>query len=73
MLMERKDGQNRRVSFSMKFCKQETGEIVTVKEAVCTSSYYHNSTCNIMFLPSLQVRTIHKLSIIEFNGQEVYL
>lgn len=57
----------------MKFCKQETGEIVTVKEAVCTSSYYYNSTCNIMFLSSLQVRTIHKLSIIEFNGQEVYL
>lgn len=57
----------------MKFVKAETGEIIEVKEAVCTSSYYFNSTCNIMFLPSLQVRTIFKLSIIEFNGQEVYL
>jgi len=42
----------------MKFVKLSTGEIVTVNEAVCTSSYSGNRTFNIMFLPSMQVRKI---------------
>ncbi len=72
MLMQRTDAQKRRVPFSMKFVKLSTGEIITVKEAVCTSSYHANRTFNIMFLPSLQVRKILKVLIIEFNGNEVY-
>lgn len=73
MLMERKDGNNRRVPFALKFVKAETGEVVTVKEAVCTSSFHENATFNIMILPSMQVRKIRKYSIIEFNGKELYL
>jgi len=72
MLMERTDAQKKRVPFSMKFVKLSTGEIVTVNEAVCTSSYSGNRTFNIMFLPSMQVRKIYKILIIEFNGNEVY-
>ncbi|MBW6491873.1 MAG: hypothetical protein K0B15_11845 [Lentimicrobium sp.] len=70
--MERKDPQKQRIPFSLKFIKMSTGQIVNVKEAVCTSSYNEGKTCNLLFLPSLQVRKIHIISIVEFNGQEVF-
>jgi len=73
--MELKGRDKKPVPFSMKFIKS-TGEIVTVKEAVCTSSYHggnDGATVNIMFLPSKEVRKVKVLSIIEFNGQEVFI
>jgi hypothetical protein len=72
MLMQKIDAQKRRVPFSLKFVKLTTGQIVDVKQAVCTSSYSANRTVNIMFIESMQVRTIRKILIIEFNGHEVY-
>jgi hypothetical protein len=72
--MERVDKDKRRVPFSLKFVKASTGEIVTVKEAVCTSSSNGNvgGTVNIMFKPSMEIRKVRVLSIIEFNGFEVF-
>jgi hypothetical protein len=69
--MERFDKDRRRLPFSMKFVKLSTGEVVTVSSAVCTSSH-NQGTVNIMFLPSMQVRKVWVISIIEFNGLEVF-
>jgi len=73
LLLERKDRDNRRVPFSLKFVKLSTGDIVHVENAVCTSSHNNPKTVNIMILSSLQVRKIRMISIIEFNGSEVFL
>ncbi|MHC1775713.1 MAG: hypothetical protein AB9834_09900 [Lentimicrobium sp.] len=70
--MERHNPDKRRTPFALKFIKMSTGQVVTVKEAVCTSSFNESLTCNLLFLPSLQVRKIRRISIVEFNGQEVY-
>ncbi|MGE5318498.1 MAG: hypothetical protein ACM3ME_10925 [Chloroflexota bacterium] len=73
-LMEMKGKDRRPKPFSLKFVKS-SGELVTVNEAVYTSSFNGgdgNATVNMMFLPSKEVRKIKLLSIIEFNGQEVF-
>lgn len=73
LLMERKGADKRRIPFTMEFVKQSTGQVVEVKEAVCTSTFSENRSANIMFLPSLEVRKISMLSIIKFNGEEVFV
>jgi len=70
--MERKDEDKRRIPFSLKFVKMSSGQVVEVKNAVCTSSFHEGITCNILLLPSMQLRKIRRISIIEFNKQEVY-
>lgn len=52
---------------------KKSGEVVRAKNIVCTSSFYQNNTFNILFLQSREVRKIHALLIIQFNGQEVFL
>lgn len=75
-LMERTGKDRKPVPFSCKFVKS-TGELVIVNEAVCTSSYSGgedgNVTVNLMFLQSKEVRKVRVVSIIEFNGEEVYI
>ena len=58
--------------FSCKFVKRTTGEIVTVEKCFCTSVHSEGGTMNIKF-PNGQIRKIRILSIIEFNGVEVYV
>jgi hypothetical protein len=74
-LMEMRGQDRRPKPFSLKFVKS-TGQLVTVPEAVCTSSYSGgegNATVNIMCLPSKEVRKVKVLSIIEFNEQAVFI
>ena len=59
-------------AFSIKFVKR-SGGIVEGKECVCTSSFDRNKTQNIMFTESKQVRTVRNVSIVEFNGEEVFI
>jgi len=73
ILMEKKDQNGRRLPFSLKFVKASTGEVVTINQAVLTSSYEGNRTYNIKLLPSGQVRKIRQLSVVEFEGEKVYL
>jgi hypothetical protein len=70
--MERKGPDKKRIPFSLSFVKMSTGQIVKVEQAVCSSNFPGNKTCNLLFLPSNQVRKIHLIAIIEFNEQEVY-
>ena len=72
-LLERVDGNKRRVPFELTFIKKSTGEKVDVQKAVCTSTFAENRTANIMFYPSMETRTISMLSIVKFNGEEVFV
>jgi len=59
-------------SFSIAFVA-EKGEIVAVKEAICSSFHSKGRTMNIKIPISNQVRTIRRCTIIAFNDQEVAL
>jgi len=72
LLMERLDKNRRKVPFSLTFVKS-TGELVEIKEAVCTSTFNENHTANIMILPSREIRKIYLVSIIRFNNEVLFL
>jgi len=57
-------------TFSIKFIKSSTGEIIEIKEATCTSTF-HKGTANIKIISSGEIRKIKFISIIEYNGKEV--
>ena len=59
------------VPFSLKFVK-ESGEIVEVESCVFQSEYMRNSTMDIK-LPGGEIRTVRTSTIIEFNGEEVFV
>jgi hypothetical protein len=51
----------------------ESGERIHVRKAKCTSFHSSGDTLNIMILDSGQVRKINRITITEFNGEEVIL
>lgn len=56
----------------MKFVSK-SGEIVTVNRCVCTSYHSRGATFNIKLGESGEIRKVRRVSIIEFNGSELYL
>lgn len=58
--------------FSIKFVK-ENGEIVYGKRCICTSFFSRGRTMNVMFCDSREVRKIRRCTIVEINGEEVFL
>jgi hypothetical protein len=58
--------------FSIVFIDKQ-GNKITGKRCICTSFFSSGRTMNIKFLDSGQIRKIRRVSIIEFNGQEVVL
>ncbi len=71
-LAQRKDKYGKHVSFSLKFVKVSTGEIVSVDKAYYTSSY-HKGSMNIRIAGSGKIRKILIPLIIEFNNSQVYM
>lgn len=51
----------------------ESGEMIHVRKAKCTSFHSSGDTLNILIIDSGQVRKVNRLTITEFNGQEVVL
>lgn len=49
----------------------ESGEIINIPAAKCTSFHGKGDTLNILIISSNQVRTINRHTIIEFNSEEV--
>lgn len=49
------------------------GSIVKVPQCRCTSFHGAGDTMNVLILPSKEVRTVNRNTIIEFNGEEVIL
>lgn len=57
---------------SLKWVAQ-TGEIIAVDRAVPTSFHGDGQTFNIKLLPSGEIRTVNRNTVIELNGEEVIL
>lgn len=49
------------------------GNIVEMRNVVCSSSYKENNTFNLLCTISREVRKIRAWNIIELNGEEVCL
>lgn len=56
--------------FNIKFIKKSTGAIVSGR-VVCTSTNWQRDMVTMKFIPSNEIRSIHAMQIIEFNGEEV--
>lgn len=61
-----------RGEFAMKFVDGD-GDVITIPCCVCTSYHAKGSTLNVKLLPSGEIRKIVRVTIIEVNGEEVYL
>ncbi|MFA6400886.1 MAG: hypothetical protein WCX31_04565 [Salinivirgaceae bacterium] len=64
------DKTKQRPIVTIKFIKKSTGAIASGK-VVCTSTNWERDMVNFKFIPSGEMRSIHALQIIEFNGEEV--
>ncbi len=56
--------------FSFKFVS-ESGELIHIKAAVLTSWHSSGKTMNVKLFPSEEIRTIRRITIVEWNGKEV--
>jgi len=70
-IAERKTASGSPIPFSLKYVKKSTGEIITIDQAVFTSSH-HSGTLNIKLLDSGQIRKLILPLIIEFNNTPTY-
>jgi len=66
------EGSGKDRPFSFKYVAK-SGEIIEGENCVVTSSNNERRTKNIKFLESDEIRTIREISIIEFNGNEVFV
>lgn len=51
----------------------EQGEVIAVEKCVPTSFHGEGTTFNIKIIPSGEIRTVNRLTVIEINGEEVTL
>ena len=58
--------------FSLRFVATD-GEVVHLPRCVCSSFYSRGSTMNVKLCESGEVRKINRVTIVEVNGEEVYL
>lgn len=58
--------------FSIKWIS-EGGEIISCDRCVSTSFHGKGNTFNVMLLPSREIRTVNRYTLLEFNGEEVVL
>lgn len=70
LVMERKEA-GQPVPFDFKAVKKN-GEIIEGKNCILLSSFNQNQTLNIKF-PNGQIRKLHRIGLMELNGQEVFI
>jgi hypothetical protein len=70
--MARKGADGMPLPFSLKYVKKSTGEIISIEQAVLTSSN-HLDYFNVMILPSREIRKLILPLIIEFNGTPTFI
>lgn len=58
--------------FAFKYVTK-SGEVLEGSKCVVTSSNFKRRTKNIKWMESEEIRTVRAVSIIEFNGKEVYI
>jgi hypothetical protein len=59
-----------RPEFNIEFVKKSTGEIISGL-CLCLNSNFKTDTIKIKFIASEQIRTIHALSILSYNNEEI--
>lgn len=59
-------------TFSISFVA-ESGEIVHMPDAICTSWHSRGRTMNVKSVTSKQIRTIRRCTVLSFNDEEVAL
>ncbi len=59
-------------TFSLKWVSKK-GELVVAGQCRCTSFHSSGKTMNVMLLPSNMFRKVNRKTIVEINGQEVFL
>lgn len=72
LLLDPIDKTAQRPVVSIKFVKKGTGQIVS-GNVVCTSTNWQRDMVTLKFIPSGEIRSIHAMQIIDFNGQEVFV
>ncbi len=58
--------------FSLKFVSK-SGELITIERCRCTSFHSSGKTMNILIESSRLVRKVTRKSIVEINGEEVFV
>lgn len=66
------EGTRKHEPFSFKYVTKD-GDILEGENCLITSSNNSRRTKNIQFIDSGEIRTIREVSIIEFNGKEVFI
>lgn len=66
------EGTRKHEPFSFKYVTRD-GEILEGENCEVTSSNHQRRTKNIRWPESNEIRTIREVSIIEFNGKEVFI
>ena len=64
--------QVERGEFSIRFV-EKSGAIVHGQRCICTSFHSSGGTMNLKFCDSEQIRKVRRVSVIEFNTEEVVL
>lgn len=70
IMQRRKDG--RPESFSLQFCKLQTGELVNYESCVLTSFHADGGTVNVLPQGYDSPRKIRRCLITRINGMKVY-
>jgi hypothetical protein len=71
-VMAQLDDKGKPKRFNITFRKISTGELVELNDVVMTS-YFHRQGTLVLSLPNNQFRKIRLVSIVTFNGKEMYL
>lgn len=71
-VMAHLDDKGKPKRFNITFRKISTGELVELNNVTMTS-YFHRQGTLVLLLPNDQFRKISLVSIITFNGKEMYL
>lgn len=72
-LVERTDASGAPVTFSLKYVKRSTGQVIFMDNLVCSSFHSEGQTLNVLSLTSKEVRKLRRVLIVEFNGITVDL
>jgi hypothetical protein len=57
---------------SLKFWRED-GEIISLENVICTSSYYHGNSFQLKLLTSNQWRKVRAITVFEINDMEVFI
>lgn len=73
LLTEQEDEKGDRIPFSFEYFTKRSGEILIVKNAICTSSCFKTRTRNIKNLDTGQTKTFRNILFKSINGIKIFV